>query len=214
MLSAGLSIFATRGYDGATVREISESAGCNLASISYYFGDKAGCYQAVREHARRIHRELMRRCWDHIDCDPWQALRIHVDILLDHTYNSTMASINWILLRELVGGKKDLQSQPDPEREQQVQVYEQRMTTLLSALLGSAANEANISLLRYTYHSLCLFLSIQTQAERRCFKGKPPFRLSDKHDKTFLTEYILDLVRHAVSSMQTEQSVITETESP
>lgn len=206
LLAAGLSVFATRGYAGATVREISDTAGCNLASISYYFGDKAGCYQVVRKHAHKILREMIQRCWSHIDSDPWLALRTHIDILLDHTYDSTMSHINWILLRELLGSKKELQSKQDPEREQQIQIYEQRMTALLSALLGNAANDDNISLLRYTYHSLCLFLSIQTHAEQYCFEGKPPFSLGEKHDKTFLTEYILNLVRHAVNGMQSEQS--------
>lgn len=206
LLSAGLEVFSSRGYDGATVREISDAAGCNLASVNYYFGDKAGCYQAVREHARRIRREIMQRCWEHIERDPWEALRIHIDILLDHTYNSTMSRINWMHLRDLIDNKESPVQGLNPDHEQQIQLYEKRMTELLSALLGPAASEANISLIRYTYHSLCLFLPIQTQAEQRFFKGKSRFRLSDSHDKTYLTDYILNIVRHAVTDMQAEQS--------
>lgn len=202
LLSAGLAIFSSRGYSGATVREICEEAGCNLASINYYFGDKSGCYQAVREYARKLRREVMQRCWEQIERDPWEALRIHIEILLDHTYNSTMSRINWLHLRDLVDNREKPASEPNPEHEQQIQLYEQRMTELLSALLGPASSAANISLIRYTYHSLCLFLPIQTQVEQHCFKGKARFRLSDHHDKAFLTDYILNIVRHAVSDLQ------------
>ena len=48
LLAAG-PIFAKNGYQGATVRDISDAAGVNLASINYYFGDKANLYvQAVK----------------------------------------------------------------------------------------------------------------------------------------------------------------------
>jgi TetR/AcrR family transcriptional regulator, regulator of cefoperazone and chloramphenicol sensitivity len=48
LLAAG-PIFAKNGYQGATVRDISDAAGVNLASINYYFGDKEKLYvEAVK----------------------------------------------------------------------------------------------------------------------------------------------------------------------
>ncbi|MCH2135550.1 MAG: TetR/AcrR family transcriptional regulator [Phycisphaerales bacterium] len=47
ILQAALGCFADKGYDRATIREISAEAGCNLASINYYFGDKQQLYAQV-----------------------------------------------------------------------------------------------------------------------------------------------------------------------
>lgn len=47
LLHAGLRLFADQGYAKTSTRELAETAGVNVASISYYFGDKAGLYRAV-----------------------------------------------------------------------------------------------------------------------------------------------------------------------
>lgn len=47
LLQAGLRLFAAQGYSQTSTRELAEAASVNVASISYYFGDKAGLYRAV-----------------------------------------------------------------------------------------------------------------------------------------------------------------------
>jgi TetR/AcrR family transcriptional regulator, regulator of cefoperazone and chloramphenicol sensitivity len=47
LLDAGLRLFAAQGYSKTSTRELAEAANVNIASISYYFGDKAGLYRAV-----------------------------------------------------------------------------------------------------------------------------------------------------------------------
>jgi TetR/AcrR family transcriptional regulator, regulator of cefoperazone and chloramphenicol sensitivity len=49
LLQAGLRLFAAQGYSKTSTRELAEAASVNVASISYYFGDKAGLYRAVFE---------------------------------------------------------------------------------------------------------------------------------------------------------------------
>jgi AcrR family transcriptional regulator len=47
LLDAALPLFAAKGYQQTSTREIADAAGANLAAINYYFGDKAGLYRAV-----------------------------------------------------------------------------------------------------------------------------------------------------------------------
>lgn len=51
LLAAALELIAQRGQEGVTLREITESAGANVAAVSYHFGSlKALCESAI-EHA-------------------------------------------------------------------------------------------------------------------------------------------------------------------
>ena len=47
LLTAGLRLFAEQGYSKTSTRELADAARVNIASISYYFGDKAGLYRAT-----------------------------------------------------------------------------------------------------------------------------------------------------------------------
>jgi len=47
LVISALRLFAEKGFEAATTREICDAAGANISAIRYYFGDKAGLYRAV-----------------------------------------------------------------------------------------------------------------------------------------------------------------------
>lgn len=47
LLLAARQLFASQGYDGTSVREITSAAGANLGAITYHFGSKAALYNQV-----------------------------------------------------------------------------------------------------------------------------------------------------------------------
>ena len=57
IIEAAGPIFAERGFDGATVRDICGVAKVNVASIKYYFGDKQSLYLEVVKFARQVRAE-------------------------------------------------------------------------------------------------------------------------------------------------------------
>jgi AcrR family transcriptional regulator len=49
LLEAGLRLFASRGFDSVTTRQLTKAAGVNIAAIGYHFGGKQELYRAVIE---------------------------------------------------------------------------------------------------------------------------------------------------------------------
>jgi len=52
LLEAAGQVFAEKGFERSTAKEIAERAGTNAASVNYYFGGIEGLYGAVLEEAR------------------------------------------------------------------------------------------------------------------------------------------------------------------
>lgn len=67
LLQAAMEVFAQVGYHAATTREICKRAGVNLASIHYYFGDKAELYREV------FRLPFLTECNDFVKVDIGQA---------------------------------------------------------------------------------------------------------------------------------------------
>jgi AcrR family transcriptional regulator len=47
LLAAATRLFAQRGFDGTSVRDLTRRARANLGAVTYYFGSKAALYHAV-----------------------------------------------------------------------------------------------------------------------------------------------------------------------
>ena len=62
LLRVGLALFAQKGFDKTSTREIAEAAHTNIAAISYYFGDKAGLYRAVFFESQGAPTDDITRC--------------------------------------------------------------------------------------------------------------------------------------------------------
>jgi TetR/AcrR family transcriptional regulator, regulator of cefoperazone and chloramphenicol sensitivity len=54
LLEAAEEVFATKGYEGASVEEITRKAGANRAAISFHFGGKERLYIETVKYAHRL----------------------------------------------------------------------------------------------------------------------------------------------------------------
>jgi AcrR family transcriptional regulator len=55
ILEAALPLFAARGFDGTSTRQVAQAAGVNVATLAYHFEGKEGLY---REVITRLHADL------------------------------------------------------------------------------------------------------------------------------------------------------------
>lgn len=83
LLAAASEVFAEKGYDGATVRDVVARAGTNLNSINYHFGGKEQLYAAVmRYQAELAEKAHPRRAARAEPASPREALAVAVEDLL------------------------------------------------------------------------------------------------------------------------------------
>lgn len=52
LIDAAGTIFAEKGYEAASVRDICQQASANIAAVNYHFGDKRSLYVAAVRHAQ------------------------------------------------------------------------------------------------------------------------------------------------------------------
>ena len=60
ILDAALPLFAERGFDGVSMRQVSEAAGVSKANIYYHFESKEALYLAVLRSSVADTRELLK----------------------------------------------------------------------------------------------------------------------------------------------------------
>lgn len=102
LLAAG-PIFASKGFENATVREICSAADVNVASINYHFGDKKELYTQALILARQLREEQVPfPAWTD-SVTPDKKLRGFIDLLLQRIV--VMQTEPWevrLLLREVM----------------------------------------------------------------------------------------------------------------
>ncbi|HZV06857.1 MAG TPA: CerR family C-terminal domain-containing protein [Gemmataceae bacterium] len=102
LLDAAGEIFAEKGFKGATVREIIDRAGVNIAAVNYYFRDKERLYIEAVKHAACGQGEEPHLSWSP-DTPPAQKLRDIIRFqllkLLDPNRPAWLARL---IMRELI----------------------------------------------------------------------------------------------------------------
>lgn len=77
IVATAAPLFAERGYDGASIREIAQAAGMTTASLYYHFSGKEDLFVAVHASAMDAVASAVARATEGLD-DPWARLEAAV----------------------------------------------------------------------------------------------------------------------------------------
>lgn len=135
ILATAYALFAARGIDGASVRDIAKGAGVSLAMVHHYFGSKQGLYEAcitaMLKELGGLRQEFEAKLTSGAS-EPAEiaALAVRVGYKFAREHNTAVR----LLLRSLVDtGELDARV-----REENVLPFLDTFTEVLGALLGKA----------------------------------------------------------------------------
>ena len=100
ILEASEKLFATKGYDGTSVRDIAQEAGVNIAMISYYFGSKEKLLESLFQMRTFQVRNLIETMLQDNDTDPLQKMYQLVTNYVDRVMN--YQHFHKIMIREQI----------------------------------------------------------------------------------------------------------------
>lgn len=81
-------LFAEKGFDGTSVRDIAQQAGVNLAMISYYFGSKEKLLESLIEFRAGYVYGILEELNKDESMTPWDKIDHLVDFYVDRILNN------------------------------------------------------------------------------------------------------------------------------
>lgn len=98
-------LFAERGFEAVSVRELATETGANVAMVSYYFGSKEGLFEAIIEQKIPRTRYALEHLL-HSQLTPWEKLSQTIDIYVDKMLSTP--NFSRVIMREM-----SLQQRPE-----------------------------------------------------------------------------------------------------
>ena len=155
LLEAAGEIFAEVGYRAATVRQICEKAGANIAAVNYHFGDKEGLYMAVLRSVPDAHAEKfpanrgLRR-----GATAGQRLAAYIESLLNRVFDEGRPGWHTkIMAREMIEPTRAL----DTLVADVALPVHQELAAIVRELLGSKASDDAVRLCTLSILSQCVY---------------------------------------------------------
>jgi AcrR family transcriptional regulator len=127
ILEAAEEVFAEKGFNQATVREILKRAGVgNIAAINYHFGDKERLYIETVKNAHQCCNAIPFPAWP-VGTPPRQRLREFIDVLAERMLKPLRVSATKLMMREI--------ADPSQACTEVVREYIQPMADVLRGIL-------------------------------------------------------------------------------
>jgi len=104
LVQIATTLFAERGYDGVSIRDIAKASGCNLGAVTYHFGSKEALFGTVVETRLAPLKESVRRIAE-ADDGPEQKLKGLLSAFAEHVLHAEPA-LRAMMLEFIAGGHR------------------------------------------------------------------------------------------------------------
>ncbi|MFT4023296.1 MAG: TetR family transcriptional regulator [Flavihumibacter sp.] len=99
ILDAAEQLFALKGYEGSSVREICQLASVNLAMVNYYFGNKEGLFEKLIDRKVSFLRDKLQQLLDNPDMSYIEKVDAFADGYTDRLFERRGLSLT--IMREM-----------------------------------------------------------------------------------------------------------------
>jgi len=175
LLQSACEVFAEKGYREATLAEICERAGANIAAVNYYFRDKATLY--AEAWRRSFQRSLEIYPADGNvppGASPEERLRGRIQSILQRIADPQSYEFD-IMYKELVNQTGLLTD----VMQESIEPIRRGLFVLMRELLGEKASDLQVQLCQMSIRAQCFDLIIREQRRKKSPEEKkstgPPF---------------------------------------
>lgn len=194
LLEAAGEVFAEAGFRNATVREICQRAGANVAAINYHFGDKETLYVEVLRYA---HGKALEKYPLLMDVDesapPEKKLHAFVYSLLSRIFDKGPTSWHGRLMsREMIEPTPAL----DSLIEERIRPMSSVLWKVIAGILDCPPTDERVLLCAFSVVSQCVFYNHCRPAVAKLFPQLLP------HDTASIKELAAHITQFSLAAMK------------
>ena len=163
LIEAASVIFAEKGYRHATVAEICQAAGANIAAVNYHFGDKANLYKEVWDYLSKAGEARFPIPESHEEVGAEEWLRLFLRSRLRRIFADGSAGLfPKLIYREM--------SECTPQHDLLARTYLKpnivRVEQAIRDFMGTAIDEIRLALLTHNFMGIQISLNMGYQKFR------------------------------------------------
>ena len=194
ILEAAGEVFADKGFDRATGKEIADKAGTNSAAINYYFGGIAGLYEEVliAAHQRLVSYEALTAIATTPDIDPQGKLRAFFELVVGALATPMPASWAFrVISREILSPSPHIEAL----KERQLQPKKLLLTRIVADVMGLPPDHPVIATACFSVLAPCAMLLV---ADHRLLAQMfPSLGAASQHQRPLVD----DLLRYSLAGL-------------
>lgn len=157
VLDAAGEVFAEKGFQLATVREICSRAGVNIAAVNYHFGDKERLYVEAVKSARQVIESNAPLPADMETAEPDVALRVFIHTLAQRLLRDGNSWRHRLLVQEFMNPSRACEEM----MQESISPTMERLHAIICRMLPSGAPPHVVRQLGFSIISQCAYYRLQ-----------------------------------------------------